>query len=157
MNSQTDRLPPALRIRKVRGEPGLNARHYADHQDGEPSLHPWGGVTFIDESKRNVDVPMDVFQVPHDFVEREHWIEPENPRVEVFPAGPADAPYSKTHSCPQADALLLHMAPGVTLRYRVVHNPGKYDNETGEPAKRAGDPTTHVDWFYVCEYDGEAS
>jgi hypothetical protein len=68
------------------------------------------------------------------------------------PAGPRDNPWANTHTFVCADALVLHMLDG-DYRYRVTHQPGKYDDETGEPSFNAGDPTTHVDWFYIAELE----
>lgn len=150
-----DTFPPGLRVRKLAGNPDdRGARYYPDHQDGLPSKRPWGGVVFVDELKRTLDQPLEAFTVPHDYVDREHWIERVNPSFVNRPAGPADDPYRSVHTLPHADALLFHMGPGVTLRYRVVRQPDKYD-QAGQPTDTAGDPTASVDWFYVCELEGQ--
>lgn len=151
MNSQTDGVPPGISVR-IRADDSPGATVHTDWDTGQPSLRGFGGVEFIDPvTKQPVDAPA-AMTIPHDYAEKHHWIELVNPTATVAPAGNAEQPYAKTHTFPNAEALLLHMADG-DYRYRVVHQPGKYDDETGDIALRGGDPTTHVDWFYVVELD----
>jgi len=82
----------------------------------------------------------------------EGWIEVRGEKIVHKPAGPAANPWANTHTFVQLDAIILKTVDG-DVRYRVVHNPDKYDDETGEPTDNAGDPTTHVDWFYGLELD----
>lgn len=148
--------PAGLRVRIFRGKEGPGAVYLPTRNDDERdvALYPFGGVGFTDDRGRNADEAPEAFTVPHDYPPHHHWFEPVNPSVVVRPAGPADQPFAKQHDFPQAEAFILHMADG-DYRYRVVHQPDKYDDETGEPSMNAGDPTTHVDWFFVCELEGK--
>lgn len=141
---------PGLAV-KILADDSPGATVHQDHATGEPSLRGRLGVVFADRSThRQSDTVPERISVPHDYVDKHDWIEVVNPSAVVRPAGPADKPFAKTHTFPHADELVFHMAGG-RVRYRVVHQPDKYDDETGEVAERAGDPTTHVDWFYVAE------
>ena len=78
------------------------------------------------------------------------WMEATGEKVVHKPAGPAENPWANTHTFVQLKTITIKTLDG-DVRYNVVHNPDKYDDETGEPTDNAGDPTTHVDWFYGLE------
>ena len=84
--------------------------------------------------------------LPHDYVEREPWIELVNVRPVTKPAGPPDNPWAKRHDFLHCDELVLHMIDG-DRRYKVVANPDKYDAE-GNPTDVVGDPNAEVRWYY---------
>lgn len=77
---------------------------------------------------------------------REGWMTVEGGSVEHAPGGPEGDPWRVTHTFEHADAIVLHTVDG-DLRYRVVHQPGKYD----DPAEPSG---KRVDWFFDLELEG---
>lgn len=146
-----------LMVRKLAGEPGSGV-HHPDHITGEPALYPLAGVVFTDAQGRRTDLDGVAYpapkaiRVPTDYVQREPWIEIVNPRPTIANAGTTSNPTAKIHQFIEADELVLHMLDG-DYRYTVVHQPGKYsgaDHVDGphEATSAAGDPNTHVDWFY---------
>lgn len=152
--SQSYTPPPGLGV-MILADDSPNATVMPDSASGEPSLRGFAGVVFIDRiSKVQVDPP-ETFTVPHDYVDKHHWIEVVNPTAVVRAAGSAEKPYAKTHTFPHAEALVLHMADG-DYRYRVVRQPDKYfDNGGAAVADVGGDPNTRVDWYYVVELEGK--
>lgn len=148
-----------LRVRKFAGESGVI---HTDHATGEPSKHPLAGVGFTDDQGRNADLegnPIPApkrLRLPSDYVMREPWIEIVNPRPVLKPSGPPSNPWGGQqgpHNFVHIDEFVLHMVDG-DYRYRVVHQPDKYDTPehvdgaVETPCDTPGDPTTHVDWFY---------
>lgn len=131
-----DGLERVRRYNPVTGEP-----YWASPSTGEPLPKEVAGVTL------DMDKIPQMIRVPAKVTGREDWIEVVNARPVHKPAGPAEDPWRSTHTFIHADELILHLVDG-DVRYRVVHQPDKYDDETGEPSDNAGDPTTHVDHFY---------
>lgn len=147
--------PPGLGVMLLADDsPGATVHPQWD--TGEPSARGYGGAQFIDRVTHEAVEAPPAFVVPHDYIDRYPYFEVVGQTAVVRPAGPADKPYAKTHTFPHAEAFILHMIDG-DYRYRVTHQPDKYDDETGEVAERAGDPTTHVDWFFVAELEGKVS
>lgn len=152
--------PTALTVRKLAGaddlarevrfHPQTGEKYFANPITGEARPLPLAGVTFADPSTGEpIDAPA-LIVVPHHYADREDWIELVNPQPIHKPGGPADNPWRQSHTFLHVDELVFHMVDG-DYRYRVVHQPDKYDDETGEPTDNAGDPTTHVDWFYLAK------
>lgn len=142
-----------LRIRKLAGEPGSGV-HLNDHVTGLPSLRPFIGASFLTGDRHIMTAePQQRIQVPTDYAEREPWIELVGVTFHGAPAGPASNPWARTHEFKHVEELVLHMVDG-DYRYRVVHQPGKYvgavhvNDTEHEVSDAAGDPNTHVDWFY---------
>ena len=142
---------------------GLRLRKHADRSGPEPPyrLVPQDDGTVTRERDpwpllglEVLDAPARV-KVPTSFVARgraEGWITVEGERPVHRPAGPADDPWRATHTFVHLDAFTIHTLDGLDdVTYRVTHQPDKYDDETGEPSDNAGDPTTHVDHFYLAE------
>jgi hypothetical protein len=75
----------------------------------------------------------------------EGWITLEGAEMAHFPGGPPESPWKITHSFEQADAIVIHTVDG-DVRYRVVGQPGKHDDDTQESGKR-------VDHFYTLRLD----
>lgn len=75
----------------------------------------------------------------------EGWIELENEGVEHAPGGPENNQWAVTHTFVTADAITIKTVDG-DVRYRVVQNPGKYDDENEPSGKR-------VDWSYHLELE----
>lgn len=147
------KLPPMPNFRKFAGDPRDPKAFYPnDHVTGLPAAKPFGGVRFTTQERPSVpiDEPPEWITITHDMVEREHWIEKVNPSYVNRAKGPKHDPMREVHTLPQAEQLIFHMADG-DHRYRVVHQPDKRFNDTGEIADVGGDPNTHVDWFYVAQ------
>jgi hypothetical protein len=134
-----------LRVRKLAGDGPI----HTDPRDGVPAKYGLAGVVFIDKihGRRTDEVP-EAIRVPTDYASREPWIELVNSRAVTKPAGPPSNPWAgqPPHVFLHADELVLHMQSG-DYRYKVVHQPDKYD-ASGKPTDVTGDPTTTVDWFY---------
>lgn len=147
-----------LMVRKLAGEPGSGV-HHLDHITGQPALYPLAGVVFTDAQGRREDLnrvpypPQRLIRVPTDYVQREPWIEVVGPKPAIANGGPKANPTAIMHTFIQADELVLHMLDG-DYRYKVTHQPGKYvgaehvDGEAHVATDVAGDPNTHIDWFY---------
>lgn len=156
-----------LMVRKLAAEDGTGLYH-RDHITGEPALRPLKGVVFADELGRKHDLDGNahpaprLLRLPTDYVLREAWIELVNQRGVVKPSGPASNPWNgqqAPHTFVHCDEVILHMIDpdteeSVDYRYRVTHQPDKYDTPVHEDGvtetacDNAGDPTTHVDHFY---------
>lgn len=158
-------LRQGIRVRKLADyRSGTASTLYADHLTGEPSLYPLLGVVWTDEYGRKTDLegnpfpPQKQIRIPTDYVTREPWIELVGVKAVARPKGPASNPWREAHTFLQADEIVFHMLDGdgnpVDHRYRVVHQPDKYDTADHVdgadevPTDNAGDPSTHVDWFY---------
>lgn len=147
-------IPVGLVVRKLAAEDGLERvrrfdpvtgdAFWASPTTGEPLPKATAGVAL------EHDEPSPLIRIPAKYVGREDWIELVNARPVHKPAGPAEDPWRSTHTFVHCDELVLHLVDG-DVRYRVVHQPDKYDDETGEPSDSPGDPTTHVDHFYDAE------
>lgn len=163
VNATDETRRQALHVRKLAGEPG-SGEHLPDHKTGEMSLRPFIGAIFLDDMGRStvdgvpngdpVPPPKRIGWIPMDYAQRESWVEIVGQRPVVAPAGTVANPYSKQpHVFLHADEIVLHMVSG-DYRYRVVHQPGKYEGAEHVPGAEhtatdvTGDPNTHVDWFY---------
>lgn len=133
-----------LRVRKLAGEPGSGLYH-RDHITGEPAKYPLAGVQFVDTQGLRSDVVPKQITVPHDYVDREPWIELVGVTAAVRPAGPAENPWAKKHNFTHVEELILHTVHG-DLRYKVVRQPDKYGAD-GQPINEAGVPAD-VYWAY---------
>lgn len=150
-----------LVVRKVAGEDGLareyrydvntGERYLASPVDGRPLPRPLVGVEWSFQHAP-YDEPPKRIQVPYRYASSEPWIERTGQEVVHQAGGNAEDPWKVTHTFVHCDELVLHLLSGDYV-YRVTHNPGKYDDETGDLCgpDRAGDPTTHVDHFYEAE------
>lgn len=155
----TTPTPVSVRFRKLAVDDGLErVRRYdpitgepfwAAPSTGEPLPKEVAGVVF------DMDAEPTVIALSTKYVGAEPWIELVNARPVFKPAGPPEDPWRGTHTFVHCDELVLHLADG-DRRYAVTHQPDKYDDETGMPSDNAGDPTTHVDHFYVAELIEEA-
>lgn len=146
--------PVSLRFRKLAREDGLERVRRYDLISGEPY---WASPSTGQPLPKEVDgVALDMDEAPQlcritsKYVGQAEFLELVNPRPVHKPAGPTEDPWRSTHTFVHADSVIFHLVDG-DLEYRVVHQPDKYDDETGEPTDDAGDPTTHVDWFYDLE------
>lgn len=150
-----------LRIRKladksegeriVRFDPETGEKKLVNPHTAGDDHEPWplAGVQIEGDTPK-------LTRVPTSFVasgRAEGWIELENDRPVHRPGGTPDDPWMKTHTFIHADAVILKTVDG-DVRFEVVHQPDKYDDESGEPTEEAGDPTTHVDWFYDLKLEG---
>lgn len=137
----------------------------ANPTDGSPLSKPFAGRRLVvadslteRETRYHDNTPPERFRMSMRYALDADWIELVNPRIVTKPSGPADNPTkTEPHNFRHADELVLH---DVTLngrphrlRYRVVHQPDKYDAD-GNPTDVAGDPTTHVDWYFDAELSG---
>lgn len=90
--------------------------------------------------------------------EKEGFAVVEGKRWVAAPGGPPDQPNKKTHNFMQADAIVLKCNSG-DVRYKVVHQPGKYYESDEAPVKaddnRYGKDPTRVDWFFHCQLESE--
>jgi hypothetical protein len=84
----------------------------------------------------------------------EGWIEVEDEEVVHKPKGPKENPWQDTHTFVQLGAIIIKTVDG-DVRYKVTHQPDKYDDVTGDPTDECGNPDTHVDWFYGMELDND--
>lgn len=133
------------KLRVARFDPDTGEKSLVHAVTGEPFPRPFNGVVLdMDEAPPRAVIGMSIVDEAGPFIERV------NERPVFKPAGPPDKPWSQTHTFIHADELIFHLDSG-TLRYRVVRQPDKYDDETGEPSDNAGDPTTHVVWTYELE------
>lgn len=150
-------------FRKRAGEPGSGV-HHTDPATGQPSLRPFAGAEFADERGRTtvngepdggpLPAPK-MLRLSTTYVSQEPWIELVNVRPVTVPSGPAGNPWNgqqPPHTFLQADEVVLHMLSG-DFRYKVVHQPGKYEGAVHVDGDHAatdvtGNPDTHVDWFY---------
>lgn len=139
-----DGLERVRRYDPITGEP-----YWASPTTGEPLPKQVAGVVF------DMDAEPLTIALSSKYVGDEPWIELVGQTVVHRPAGPAENPWKGTHTFVHADEIILHLADG-DRRYQVTHQPDKYDDETGLPSDDAGDPTTHVDHFYVAELIPEA-
>jgi hypothetical protein len=102
---------------------------------------PFAGIAIEDE-------PPKTCAVSTGFVadgREEGWIEVEGEELVHRPGGPAQNPWSVTHTFVHLQAIVLKTVDG-DVRYRVVRQPDK-DGE-------AGDPEAEVRWFYDLELEG---
>lgn len=139
-------MPAVLKIRKLadtsdgtrvtRFDPVTGEKFLADPETGEPKPWPLAGVTIEGDVPDEVRLPTSTV----DAGRREGWIVVEGESVVHRAGGPPSNPWAITHTFRQADAITLKLADG-DVRYRVVHQPDKYDDEAGPSGKR-------VDWFY---------
>jgi hypothetical protein len=151
----TTTVPVGLRVRKLALDDGLERVKRFDPVTGEGYwAHPTTGDPLPKQVAgvvcENDGGPPPLISVSTSYVDVEPWIELVDPRPVHKPGGPLERPWATTHTFVHCDELVLHLADG-DVRYRVVHQPDKYDDETGEPSDQPADPTTHVDWFYVAE------
>lgn len=166
--SNEDQAPAPVRFggyfRKRAAEPGQGL-HHVDRSTGELSLRPFLGAEFADERGRTtVDgdptagpyPPFPLLRLSTNYVANEPWIELVNVKAVTVPSGPADNPWNgqqPPHTFLRCDEVVLHMLSG-DFRYRVTHQPGKYagaehvNGAEHTATDVAGDPNTHVDWFY---------
>lgn len=152
-----------LNVRKLADyDAGTGSVLYSDHLTGEPAKYPLKGVVFTDPQGRSTNLDGSPVAAPKltristDYAQREPWIELVNPTAVVRNGGSAQNPTAKLHTFVQADEIVLHMIDG-DYRYRVTHQPDKYEgaehaNDADHVASNAaGDPNTHVDWYYDVE------
>ena len=146
---------PILHIRKWANREGQHRIKMYDPLTGEPKLvnpatagmdhEPWplAGITIEGEA------PPTECTVNSTFVangRREGWLAVEGEQAEHVPAGPPDDLYRvPPHTFVKYSRIVLYTLDG-DVTYRVVHNPGKYE----DPNEPAG---YRVDWFYGLELE----
>lgn len=134
----------------------ITVRKLADKSDGErvKAHNPFTGESHLVDPVTNRIAPWPLLGVimeiapehatiPTSWVSRgvdEGWISVENPTHVVKPAGPPASPWRDQHVFVHCTEIVIHCIEG-DVRYRVVHQPDKYQDEDG----------WRVDWFYLAE------
>lgn len=149
MSKATETTRVGLRVRKVADK--SKGRKF-DPDTGDPLPWPCAGLAIENDGGHPPHV-----RVPMSWVERgvaEKWLTLEGGgRPHVEPGGEVGNPWrhDRLHTFVRGTAVVLHCADGCDVRYRVVHQPGKYYDsdgaEVGANLDRYGEPS-HVDWFF---------
>lgn len=136
--------------RVARFDPVTGAKYLANPanphpETGEPQPEPWPllGVRIESEVEATCELPMSTVTAG----QAEGWLKLEGDRLAYAPAGPPTDPWRERHTFLNCDALTFDTVDG-PVRYRVTHQPGKYDDEA-EPGG------TRVDWFFGLELEDD--
>lgn len=140
-----------LRIRKLADKNGGRRETRYHPRTGEPYLtnpdtpgdehEPWplAGVRFEGEPPSEACVPMRYIQR----AVADGWVRLIAAKVVHEPGGPKSNSWQVTHTFTQAKKIVFQTVNGDVV-YRVVSNPGKYDDKNEPSGKR-------VDWFFHIE------
>lgn len=111
-----------------------------------------GGLQIVNSGTRGQTDPPKQVRLPASFIancRREGWVEVEGAKTVYVPASPETAPDPlPPHTFVQLDSVTFKTVDG-EVRYRVVHNPGKYDSK-GKPTETF-DSSHEVHHYYDLE------
>lgn len=150
--------PQSLTFRKLAGDDGIQRvagyhpltgeKTFLNAGTLEPMPKPLLGVEIVSDTHEDVIIPMKTVVAAI----AEGWMVGEGEEVVHRPGGTVEDPWRVTHTFRKFSGITIKCLSGDAV-YSVVHNPDKYDDETGQPTENAGDPTTHVDWFYILKLE----
>lgn len=110
-----------------------------DTPGDDPEPWPLRGVRFEDEPPGESCVPMRYIQR----AVTEGWVKLVGEKIIHEPGGSASNPWQVTHTFVQAKKIIFKTVDG-DITYRVLANPGKYDDSNEPSGKR-------VDWVFHIE------